>query len=419
MITHITDSIAIHRKNRDFFFCKDLFFWHFKGSGENFGVQKKLRKQISFGEEIIGICTSSNYRLQYELKNIGCTKIYYPEFYEKRKLFKISPEVEFDKYLKRSYLSLLNYDSLKHLGLNRIEQFLVCLTFLGVQKKFSDNIYLKGFFEEIESKIVEYEYKKFKIINVLAFLESKGMPFSDAFRFLLSQAGSMNISDPFLSSFALLSKIEHGKELLSCLRGKYKETKCKIGDKYTVLKTFDSPYHLEQLKEYKKGDWIEPDEVRWAKRLELAWDVLKDIMPLKDFLMTVDSLKEMGRLDENLYYVGENLFPKDNVNWISKKTWAQIYKEQSYSFNDIIDLIRVSKNSFECPLCGNNSFRSTPISFYCKCGFSFKRKSFNISISQDKMIEALKFKKLFLKTKTSSIKVELKNKGRSYFLDAV
>mgnify|MGYP001011350151 FL=1 len=66
MITHITDSIAIHRKNRDFFFCKDLFFWHFKGSGENFGVQKKLRKQISFGEEIIGICTPSNYRLQYE-----------------------------------------------------------------------------------------------------------------------------------------------------------------------------------------------------------------------------------------------------------------------------------------------------------------------------------------------------------------
>ena len=115
---------------------------------------------------------------------------------------------------------------------------------------------MKGIIEEIESKMVEYEYKKFKIINVLAFLESKDMSFSDAFRFLLSQAGSMNISDPFLDNFALLSKIEHGKELLSCLKGKYKETKCKIGDKHTILKTFDSPYHLGQLKECFKEEQL-------------------------------------------------------------------------------------------------------------------------------------------------------------------
>src|SRR5574344_951253 len=133
MLTHITDSLYHHSHNPDFFCSQELCKWTLISNKNDYNLVKKEIRKMDFKDDVIAIVSPSNYKLLFDLKEFNVKRFYRPEFYEKRETFEVDyKKIDklFENFLKRSYISYLNYEKLQNLGLNRIEQFVICLAFI-------------------------------------------------------------------------------------------------------------------------------------------------------------------------------------------------------------------------------------------------------------------------------------------------
>lgn len=457
MINILTDSLYHFMRNKDFICKQELFKWSLKADKNEYSLIKKdLDKTVSkklMDSEVIAIISPSNYKLLYDIKELNVKKIYAPEFYEKKKTMKVDfkkIEIEFEKFLKRSYLSYLNYENLQNLGLNRVEQFIIIMNFaLFNHYKNLDNMTLQeGTYEVIKiekTKDIILSSKRISFIKCLRLMNAKyNMSFEEASKFLLQQYSHLKISDVFSEEgFIPLQKIEldgFNQALFDILKNEYKAEEfkltLKIKNKTKVIfikkligenKNVSNYYGLQE-NYYSEGNTLEFNQRKY--NIELIYDVLKKILPLKDFLLTIKSMIKLEKLKEEngFLFVDSELVTKLNINynkdWISPLIWNSIYEHQDYDFFNILDEIESTQIEFECPVCKNKNYETTPTKFFCKsydCGFSFYRNSLkhlNVkAINASKFKEAMIHKKIFIKNNDGkNYTAFLKNRKGFYFL---
>lgn len=460
MFCFITDSTYIYNKNKDFLFKTDLFKWTIHPKQNTLGldklpIDKKIMDRLNF-EEIIGVISPSNYRMLFDLKEVNYKKIYFPESYEKGKPAIINMghiDILFEKFLKRSYISFLNYEKLQNLGLNRIEQYIILLNTLLFKKfKSFDNLLVSDRFKIISfEKVSTISYKNnridlFKFLRLLCF--KYDLSFDEASKYIIYLYSKLIISDPFMEEgFVLMKKIEDeefkalNNILINILKKEifvdvYKltvEDNKGIKKEYTVNKLIEfnedyNSYFGCQKEDYYTDTYIYPEENN--NNIDFILSNLIGILPIRDILLTLKSLIKLGKIKNNKMFFfieekyGNSLRLKHNIEWVTKNAWEKIYLDHSYSFNNILDEISSENLSFICPCCGANSFRFSPMKFFCvsySCGFSFDRislKEFNFKpILENKMLESLIHKKVFLRNKFGrNYIVYLKNRGKYHFL---
>lgn len=456
MIQTITDSLFFYKNNPDYIYTSELFRWEINTNNKySLLSKKKLNKDYNLeDQEIIGIVSPSNYKLQFELKELNTKKIFIPEFYKYGKPFKVDYskiDILFDKYLKRSYLSFLNYENLRNIGLNRIEQFILLGNSYAISKfKNEDNLLLNEkltitHIEEIKEE--EMFSNKIKMLDFIKTISiKKNINFDEASKLIIQQYGLLNISDPFLEEgFIILKKISDISLHNLCIKIlktkiKVKTYKCSCINQNKkekiiyIKKTNDNieedlyNYYNLQKNNYNKNDIIEP--TLELDNINLIYQSIQKIIPLKDFILTLKSLIKLNKIENknNFIFVNEEtvkkLNIKKNLSWLSEQTWEKIYNEQSYIFNNIISEINTENLEFCCPLCGYKEINISPLKFFCKnvkCNFTFDRTTLNIvevkAIQEEKMIEALQNKKIFIKNKNNkNFVVYLKNDNNYYFL---
>jgi len=149
--TFLTDSIYIKKQYPDFMFASNIFFWKLSEDSNGYIelTSKKIVKE-NIESPLVGIVSPTNYRLIYDILSIDKNAEFYkPEDFRfgKRKKIKFNKETiykEFDKYIKRSYLSYLNYENLRRIGLKRIEQYVLMLGVLSFRNTLIyDNLLVK------------------------------------------------------------------------------------------------------------------------------------------------------------------------------------------------------------------------------------------------------------------------------------
>lgn len=448
MLTHITDSLYHYSHNPDFFCSQELCKWTLVPDKNDYNlVKKEIRKMDFKNDDIIAIVSPSNYKLLFDLKEFNVKKFYRPEFYEKREQFEVDYrkiDKLFENFLKRSYISFLNYEKLQNLGLNRVEQFVICLAFILLKGYVnSDNLIIENKELKIESikkiRTIKIKSANINFIKCLRLLSlNYGMSFDEATSFLFKEYSFMRISDVFNEDgFIPLKKIEL-KGFNSIL---YKILKEEIeveeyivesnGKKYLIKKMINKNqdfinYYGFQNKDLVVGDSFIPEK---TFNIEFIFELIHHIMPLKDFILTLKSLIKLERIVEEKSFLSikEDLIPffniKYNKEWINVKNWEKIYKQEDFTFNNILEEIDSSYLDFVCPCCGSKTLSVSPARFFCKidCGFSFYRYSLKVvginSISKEKMLEALHFKKIFIKNKSGkNFVANLKNRKGFHFL---
>lgn len=372
MYCFITNSMYIHNNNKDFLFKTELFKWTIKPNKNTIGldktpIDKKIIDKIKY-EEIIGIISPSNYRLLFELKEINYKKLYFPETYEIGKSVNIdirTIDFLFEKYLKRSYISFLNYEKLQNLGLNRIEQYLILLNF-SLLKKFKnfDNLLIYEklkiiSFQKKETK--SYKEKKIDLFKFLRFLSFKyDMSFDEATKYVIYLYTNLYITDPFFEEgFVFLKKINDlEKKSINDLFVKllkkeiffdvfHLETQNIKGNKkeFIINKLIEEDENLIyyfgfQKEEYITDTFIFPENE--INNIDYLLSNLKEIIPIRDIFLTLKSLLKLGKVKNNkMFFFIEDKYNsllrlKHNIEWISKKNWEHIYLEHSYSFNNIL-----------------------------------------------------------------------------------
>lgn len=453
MKSFITDSLAVSNKYKDFHFITDLYKWKLEFINNYISLKKEINHHINFYDNPpVAIVAPSNYKLIYDLWSLNKeTSFYKPENFDfgKRKKF-YPPEKKtkklFDNYLKRSYISYLNYDGLSKLGLRRIEQYLLMMGLIPFQNELVfDNLKIKND-SKIIKKIEEKEYllttDKLNLIDFIYALGKKeSFSFDDILTSLLRFYGELTISDPFDSSgFSFLKENDFSKyesEVLSS-EIKVKEISYLCIDETTkkefVLKIkkgntssdFLNNYYQLQKEEYFE-DKLLYSKIKYPNILVLK-TLLSDIIPFRDLILSLKLLLKMKKLtNENMYLELKKedlimLSPKENISWISSKIWKEIYDNQDYHFGQIIDPIQTKNKGFQCPLCGNETYRLNPTKLYCgekKCRFFVNRinlKSFGIpKISVENIIEGLNSKSLLLKKKKGGYLNVFLKQNEDYF----
>lgn len=457
MYTYITDSLFFYQKNKDFIYKNELYKWTLKYSYNELKLHKKIidiKVEKKLEEEIIGIVSPSNYKLLFELKELNLKKIYFPELFEKRLNIKINyKEIDnlFEKYLKRSYLSFLNYEKLQRLGLNRIEQYLIILNIVGfLNYKNTDNILLnknykiKNIKQENEIIIPNGRISLLKAIRMISL--KYNYTFDEASKLLLQLYGKMNISDPFKEDgFSLLRKIKEYPDLNILFINILKKEQAIIrktllleddnGSKKEIIinklieKDKDiTNYFGFQEEEYFLEKYLVPNKQLF--NIEIIYENLKDIIPLKDFVLTIKSLLKLDKIkciNNFLYVLNEEIKPlkiKSNYEWISKQKWKEIYELKTFSFNNILEEINIDSIDYKCPCCGYDDYIVSPMRFFCKnrnCKFIFDRLTLKIvevkPILEEKMKEAFIHKKVFIRNKNGKNFIAyLRNKDNYYYL---
>ena len=208
MKEYITDSIFIKNKNKDFkFFPLEIFKWKISEKNDELEYQKSGK--FPENSQITALVSPSNYRLIYDILLIDKNfSLYEPEynkdnFYIKKEINKNKIISEFNKYMKRSYLSYLNYSTLKNIGLKRVEQFMIILSAISFKNMFvHDNAFFKS--EFIVKKIIldkNQVYKKDNKLDLIRFIyvihRKLNYTFLEVFSYILKLYSTLKCSDPF------------------------------------------------------------------------------------------------------------------------------------------------------------------------------------------------------------------------------
>lgn len=450
MKNFLTDSIKIKHTYPDFKFISRIFFWKLKEDQNSYIelISKKIIKEDLSGS-LVGIVSPTNYRLLYDILSIDSNAEFYkPEDFKfgKRKKFNFNKLIifkEFDKYIKRSYLSYLNYENLRRVGLKRIEQYVLMLGILSFRNIFVyDNILVKNnelTVEKIkEEKEVEIKIKEISLINFIYILQLKyKFSFEDILSYILRMYSELKITDPFSNSFIFLEEDDSDiyrvyKELISdSVKVTVKKIKTdhgffevKISDRKSLL----NDYLMLQREDYFEGKIIHTENS--YPNVLLLYNFLSFIMPFKDYVLTLKLLLFMKKVSilKSVLFIEDEIIkkiqPKKNIAWINKSIWKEIYENQDYLFGHIIEPILCKTIEFKCPICGEENYSVTPQKIFCgknNCNFKFNRinlKSFGISkISVEQAIESLSSGSLLLRTNNNkNIPVFLNNDKNYYYL---
>jgi hypothetical protein len=446
MIIFITDSFKVKRERGDYILTNSIFNWQIKEENEEINLINKERLKI-YGENLRGIVSPSNYRLIYDILYIDKkAKFIKPENFDKNINYDVDLKKifsEFEKFLKRSYLSFLSFEVLKNLGLKRIEQAVILLLFASFQKinnTVYDNVSLKKSteltikkIEFIKTETIGSDYVSLdKFINIV--MRETNFSFIEILSYLQKLNSELIISDLFSEEgFKFLKKEESELyDIYMKIKGQRKVEKYRIYSKehsFFIYKTKNkdlfSDYHLLQTGEYLEGMFI-----KGITKKDILLDIsnyAKKIMPIKDFFLSLQLLIKMGKISNELVLC-EEIEPKiklsKNLNWISLKKWEEIYNNLDYNFNYIIEPLEFKNEEFICPLCGEEYFNLTPSFLYCgnnNCNFKFSRTNIiNFGFKKlnfDHMVKALSEKSILLKNKNGkNYPLFLDNNYNYYYL---
>lgn len=455
----LTDSIYFKKNNKDFlFFPNDIFKWRVENNEDYFFINRSKNNKVDKIKHISGVVSPSNYRIINDILELDKNALfYYPEkvksSFTKNALYKINKNeiaLEFEKYMKRGYISYLSYSSLKNLGLKRIEQFIVLLSSISFEKDFKyDNLKIKN--ESVIVNIVKNKKEssiKDKYLDLNRFIyavhNELNYEFIDIFSHILKLYAELKCSDPFdnkgilffeddnplYNIFKKISNIEvfYNKEIIeienSLTKKRNRLQVNKIKTKSSLLKD----YYLMQNEDFFQNKVLVSKE-EYPTIIDIT-KYLKNIFPFKDILLTIQLLERMKKIRISDMKITINpslkkrLEPKVNKDWVSLNKWREIYSNVDYIYNDIINPIYSEKIQFCCPLCENNVYSITPQQLFCSklgCNFALFRtnlKSFGVKkISLENMIDGLKNKSILLeKDNGGQLPVFLKqNKDFFYF----
>jgi len=428
----LTDSIYFKKKHKDFlFFANDIFIWRVDNKDNEFFFNKSIKKNIDFAEKISAVVSPSNYRLINDVLILDDNaKFYYPsknkDIFLKKNRFNVDKKaikLEFERYMKRGYISYLSYSSLKNIGLKRIEQFVILLSSVSFEKdlmydniKISKNEIIKKVISDTEDKF--FLNKKVKLLNFIYVVHNElNYEFIDIFSHILKLYSELKCTDPFDTNgvvffeddnplYDIYKKISNKKVF-------YRKKIIYIDNNKIVVNTTNEKskilinYYFLQKEDYFEGKILESKKA-FPSIINLIKYVNK-IIPFKDVLLTLQLLERMNKIsifDMRISInssIRKRLEIRNNKKWAELKTWSDIYKNLDYIYNDIIDPIYTEKIQFECPLCGNNVYSITPQQMFCskmECNFAMYRtnlKSFGVKkISLDNMIDGLKNKSVLL-----------------------
>jgi len=456
MTNFITDSIKVRKKYTDFIFTNELYRWTLKENSEGYidTARRYIAKKKLFSEKIKGIVSPTNYKLIYDILQVDKNaKFYKPEDFAFGKRVELNIDKNkinqlFENSLKRSYLSFLNYDHLRNIGLKRVEQYILMLSTVSLGNSFiSDNLFHK---EDISIdkittlKIIKVNTKKVKLLNFIYVLNKKyNYSFDDISSFLFKAYSELKITDPFNESgFIFLEEedsdiYETYKEIVN------KEIEVQVKElTYKTKKGQDKKIIIRQSKaseEINNYYMLQSEEYFEQKQLVcnleypnimLLEPILSHIMPLKDLVLTLKILLKLGKIQSNRMVLSieeelkKKLKPKQNAAWLNKSIWKEIYENKDYLFSNTIDPITTEYIEFSCPVCGDGRYKPTPQKIFCGyrgCRFKFNRinlKSFGIpKISVDQTLEALANKSLMIKKSDGkNLVLFLNNKEDYYYL---
>lgn len=455
MNSFITDSLFIKKQYPDFTFVSQAFIWKVKTFKNEIEVKKE--NIYNLDTEFLsftGIISQSNYRLQYELLDLNKeTRFYSPENFEKRIPYGVNFKVvekAFSNYLKRGFISYLNYEHLKNIGLKRIEQFVLMLSTIATQNiKSIDNIQ-----NSPVGTVVSYEKFKTEKINLtgiqlLKFITVLNKYFRFSFeelsKYLIKEYSKLTITDPFDENGFFFLKNENEEifdiaKSLEFINLEIDIYKCSIKDEKGKIKVIyikkakeDISEHLIDYLQLQKDDYFIGKFINPSKEVNsilLLEQTLKEIMPLKDFVLTLKLLLKLKKIIINdLYlYVEESnipiLKPKSNASWINKNIWKEIYDSVSFNFSTIIDPVDITNKAFKCPLCGEEHYTISPLKIFCgnkKCGFKFLRKNltnFGVDrVSIESIVESLNNEGIMIKNnKNKNLSAFIEQKGKTFYL---
>lgn len=451
----LTDSVY-YRKKSGFIFTNNILAWKIKKNKDEYSIvsnylDKNIQRKIE-NEEIIAIVSPSNYRMLYDLKHLKTTKIYTPEFYESGRTFKLDNVKivgEFNNYLKRSYLSYLNYSSLKNIGLNRIEQFVILLRIYLSSKMFlhdgltlsSENTVIKS--QKLKDKTVKITRLRF--LNTVDLIQKElNVSFNEATKKILQMYVDLAISDPFYEDgFVIIKDLPKYSDVINLLKKilnktiKYEifslttvDTSTNIKSKHRVRRLLeDSSSFMDHYLSFQKEDYFEgkflhkTDEISYGSIIK----ILKGLFPLKDTILTIKSLIKLSKInDDGRLLINKDIEKKiqlsENIDWIKDVTWEDIYKRDIADYNYILTQIKTKEDLFKCPICGSEYYNITPLRFFCRaqgCNFAFDRTTLcNVgikTIEQAKMKEALENKKIFIRNNEGKNYLVYLRRNKDYF----
>ena len=331
MILYITDNPTIHKETPLSLLMYQLFDWTIKLEEESdfeddpeFILKKRykkalLRKEAKIADKIIGIVAPSNYKLINDLFVLGLehktpVKIYHWESWKKRSPSKVKRREVYalqNRYIQRGYLTLLMYQSLSFLNLQRVEQLMVLIVISALNHK---TLTVK---------------KSSQPGAVMAqSLVDAGYSIRGAVDKLIYHSRKLDISDPFLEgpvsilndNSSIVKKLSLGKS-----------------NQDNLLHIVGALEHLFPLT-----------------------DILKTIRFLEknEFIETID-----GDIVENFPFSKEDVV--DYLPYIDVDRWREIYLSQTFLFGSSFPPLQLEKIDYACPICGSTALRTTPTHFYC------------------------------------------------------
>ena len=369
---YITDNPEIQKTlAAESFLAYQLYDWRVNIEVDGDTIERDIKRRakrravinsIKNNDTIIAIIAPSNYKLLYDLiftkKNFGKTlKISSWNTWKERKIIKIDEDEvyeNFERYLKRGYLSLKLFHELAFYNFTRIEQFFIVLkiAFLNSHIKTGETL---GCPIEYEPKIEKNsEYVDLKgIIRVLTFTYRS---FTRVIDKLTYHARRGDITDPFSGNFSFLN------------------TKNSLFKIYSENKNTDRYLGIERgskfLKKHKAG-------------VTYVIDELEKIIPLCDVLKTLRFLDYSNFISIDDSGIGFDVFTELSLNDLSKyesyydsAVWERVYKYSNYTFVQLFPNIQAILPMFRCPICSVNHFITFPRYFTCenaKCSFYFPR----------------------------------------------
>jgi hypothetical protein len=411
-------------KTKKAFLTYQLYDWSIKKiekeNGFNFKTTRKIKKKIFRDETkkystIVAVLDPANYRfindLLYFSEELGLKlEIYtWDDFILNNFLMKnnLNTEdnvivnnaiMEFEKYLKRGFLTSLFFEDLTILNFQRIEQFILILSINLLNKENKDEkclipeelTYDNNFKNllKINENLFSYIYKfsiffkkpTFKIIEQLIYNARKG-----------------NIYPPFLENkitfLKKTSKIHNYFKLL------VKENfTCEISNKNISTNIFNLislPYFIHINTSIPYID---------------IYKMLVFLEKNKFIISEIDDKTNIPYYKMSPEYVfDDNIIEKHSRNFLNIENWSNFYEDENYRerpgkyFNSIF---QGKKIEFICPVCGYNKFKENLEYYKCanpKCNFRFYKiinpGGIPIKIIERDFKKLIKYKKTLIKNK--------------------
>lgn len=351
MKIYVTDNPFVHKEVSGSFLAYSLFDWQSKKENENedgtsYDIvfrkkwkNKDFKKAISMHSSVTCIVSPSNYRLLYDIlslrednSSLSLNFFTWNGWLQRRSFKPNVKQIEklFYDYMQRGYLGRAMFFELGGMNFQRIEQFIVSLFILAVNKGV-----LK--FDAVTRKRDDL------CIAVEKAVKAQAKGFAKAMEKIIYHHRKIDIADPFVQ-----------KKISFTHKGKTKS--------------------LAKI--------LAENEIGCPSYLQGAINFLSPFIPVVDiyktflFLLKNDFIKcdDEGKCTSALQLKKDEIL--EYISYLDATLWKDIYDKRLYSFSGILPYISVSPSSFTCPACGSIKFKTNPLWFSCasaSCNFKIKR----------------------------------------------